>query len=127
VTLSRKRQNTTSQSCQWQSDGSKNRGSLLPPGEGNKKEINNLLSNIPSIPLALNQKRGCGYSSSARGLDRDTFVKTSDVSFTGRKGSGSTKRGEPLKELDNITCPYSGIKMITTKMLLAYISIKSYN
>ena len=79
--------------------------------------FNNLLSNIPSIPQAFNQRRGCGYSSSARGLDKDTFVKTSDVSFTGRKGSGSTKRGEPLKELDNITCPYSGIKMITTKKM----------
>jgi hypothetical protein len=41
--LSRKRQNTASQSCQWQSDGSKNRGSLLPPGEGNKREINNII------------------------------------------------------------------------------------
>lgn len=79
--------------------------------------FNNLLSNIPSIPQAFNQRRGCGYSSSARGLNRDTFMKTSDVNFTGRKGSGSTKRGEPLKELDNITCPYSGIKMITTKKM----------
>lgn len=79
--------------------------------------FNNFLSNIPSIPQAFNQKQGRSYATRTRGLDKDIFEKTSNVSFTGRKGSGSTKKGEPLKELDNITCPYSGIKMITTKKM----------
>lgn len=80
--------------------------------------INKLLSNIPVTPLPMLSKSGYSYSTALQGPDKDTFQKTkapSEICFTGRRGNGSTKKGDVLKELDNITCPYSGIKMIPSK------------
>ena len=51
------------------------------------------------------------YAPNLRGLDRDT-LEISSPSFKSRGGS-HTKAGDCLKELDNITCPYSGVKMLS--------------
>lgn len=80
--------------------------------------LNKFLSNTPVINIPMLSRNSASYSTSTRGLDKDTFEKncsSSNVNFTGKRSSGSTKRGECLKELENITCPYSGVKMITSK------------
>ena len=80
--------------------------------------LNKFLSNTPVMQIPMLSRQGSLYSTGLQGLDKDTFEKTcstSDISFTGRRSNGSTKKGDCLKELDNITCPYSGVKMITSK------------
>lgn len=57
------------------------------------------------------QKSPHFYAPNLRGLDRDT-LEISSPSFKSRGGS-HTKAGDCLKELDNITCPYSGVKMLS--------------
>lgn len=82
--------------------------------------FNKFLSNLPIAQPPSVTMRGARYSSALQGPDRDTFSKAdgaSEISFTGRRSSGSTKKGDVLKELDNITCPYSGVKMISTKKM----------
>lgn len=60
-------------------------------------------------------KQNNRYVPNFKGLEKDTFVKSSTPTF---KGSGSkTKAGDKLKELDNITCPYSGVKMISASKM----------
>lgn len=80
--------------------------------------LNKFLSNAPVIQIPMLSKQGSPYFSKLQPQKNDTFEKTSlnaDINFTGKRSSGSTKKGDCLKELDNITCPYSGIKMITSK------------
>ena len=82
--------------------------------------LNKFLSNTPVINLPILSHRGFSYSSGLEGPQKDTFEKTSsksNINFTGKRGSGSTKKGDCLKELENITCPYSGVKMITTRTM----------
>ena len=82
--------------------------------------LNKFFSNTPVIQISMLSRQGNAYSSKMQGPDKDTFEKTrsaSDVSFTGKRNSGSTKKGDCLKELDNITCPYSGVKMISPKTM----------
>ena len=63
---------------------------------------------------AVQPKQNNRYAPNFKGLKRDTFVKTAPT-FTGK--SSKTKAGGVLKELDYITCPYSGVKMLSgTKM-----------
>lgn len=63
---------------------------------------------------AVQPKQNNRYAPNFKGLEHDTFVKTSPTF----KGSGSkTKAGDKLKELDNITCPYSGVKMISASKM----------
>lgn len=80
--------------------------------------LNKFLSNTPMMQIPMLSRHRSSYSTGLKGLDKDTFesnTSAQDVNFTGKRGSGSTKKGDCLKELDNITCPYSGIKMITPK------------
>ncbi len=80
--------------------------------------LNKFLSNTPVMQIPMLSRHNSAYSSALNGPDKDTFEKAcspSDISFTGKRSTGSTKKGECLKELENITCPYSGVKMITSK------------
>ena len=82
--------------------------------------FNKFLSNLPIAQPPSISMRGNRYSTALQGPDKDTFTKAdgvSDISFTGRRSNGSTKKGDVLKELDNITCPYSGVKMISSKKM----------
>ena len=82
--------------------------------------FNKFLSNIPIAQPPSVSMCGHRYSSALQGPDKDTFTKAdgaSEISFTGRRSSGSTKKGDVLKELDNITCPYSGVKMLSSKKM----------
>lgn len=53
--------------------------------------------------------------------DNDTFVKSSKTPATEatapvkKKRRRDTEKGDVLKKLDNITCPYSGVKLISCK------------
>lgn len=67
-------------------------------------------NNVTQTPSAQHKKYHFD-ASNLRGLEQDTFVRTSPT-FKSRGGS-HTKAGDCLKELDNITCPYSGVKMIS--------------
>lgn len=67
-------------------------------------------NNLTKTPSA-QQKSPHFYAPNLRGLDRDT-LEISSPSFKSRGGS-HTKAGDCLKELDNITCPYSGVKMLS--------------
>lgn len=79
--------------------------------------FNKLFSNIP-VSKPTNQPGQRSYSTGIRGgLQNDMFVKNAEPVFTGKRGSGSTKKGAVLKELDNITCPYSGVKMLSAKKI----------
>lgn len=80
--------------------------------------FNKLQSGIPaqSTPIIMNLRTK--YSTSLQGPDRDTFVKNSSITTntpTFKGAESHTKEGACLKELDNITCPYSGVKMISGK------------
>lgn len=78
--------------------------------------FNKFLSNIPSFTSAHQQNYERPYSTALQGPDKDTFVKNSIASspcFTAKSKNSRTKEGDCLKELDNITCPYSGVKMIS--------------
>ena len=80
--------------------------------------LNKFFSNTPVINIPMLSRNCNSYSTAMQGPDKDTFEKScssSNISFTGKRSSGSTKKGECLKELENITCPYSGVKMITSK------------
>ena len=80
--------------------------------------FNKFLSNLPIVQPPSVSMTGNRYSTALQGPDKDTFSKAdgvSDISFTGRRSSASTKKGDVLKELDNVTCPYSGVKMISAK------------
>ena len=80
--------------------------------------LNKLLSNFQPTTTPTVSRQGYCYSTSMQGPDKDTFVKgSSNISFTGKRSNGSTKKGDCLKELENITCPYSGIRMITSKKM----------
>ncbi len=77
--------------------------------------FNKILSGIPTFTSTQPIRQESSYSTALLGPDKDTFQKVStpeSLSFTGSKSS-RTKAGDPLKELDNITCPYSGVKMIS--------------
>ncbi|MCM1265741.1 MAG: hypothetical protein NC200_06035 [Candidatus Gastranaerophilales bacterium] len=77
--------------------------------------FNKLLSGIPTFTATMPSRQERSYSTALLGPDKDTFQKTpsaESISFTGSKSS-KTKAGDCLKELDNITCPYSGVKMIS--------------
>ena len=81
--------------------------------------LNKLFFNIPNIQAPnndnLRSRRAVGF----KGLEKDVFQKSEvhNISFTGNKSSGSTSKGDVLKELDNITCPYSGVKLISPKRM----------
>lgn len=81
--------------------------------------LNRFLTNIPPTPQIHFGGKGYKSASAPNGLQNDTFekrgVSSHEVSFTSKKGTGSTKKGDVLKELDNITCPYSGVKMIPNR------------
>lgn len=80
--------------------------------------LNKFLSNTPVINIPMLSRQDKAHSNKLCGPDRDTFMKNrSEVSFTGKGSSGSTKKGNDLKELENITCPYSGLRMITTSKM----------
>ena len=82
--------------------------------------FNKFLSNLPIVQPPSVPMTGNRYSTALQGPDKDTFSKAdgvSDISFTGRRSSASTKKGDVLKELDNVTCPYSGVKMISAKKM----------
>lgn len=49
------------------------------------------------------------YQPQIMNIDDDVFIKTGSISTRG------TSAGNPLKKLKDISCPYSGIKMITGK------------
>lgn len=79
--------------------------------------LNKFFSNLPITTPATQPRQG-SYSTGMRtGLKNDVFVKSAEPTFTGKRGSGSTKKGAVLKDLDNITCPYSGVKMLSTKKI----------
>ena len=67
-------------------------------------------NNVTQTP-SVQHKKYHFDASNLRGLEQDVFVRTSPT-FKSRGGS-HTKAGDCLKELDNITCPYSGVKMIS--------------
>ena len=82
--------------------------------------FNKFFVNLPSIQPTTTPYRTGYRSGKLQGPSRDVFQKSapaSDITFTSKHSSGSTKKGEVLKDLDNITCPYSGKKMITTKKM----------
>lgn len=73
--------------------------------------LTRIFQNNFAQPAAAQPKQNSCCAPNFKGLERDTFVKSAAPTF---KGSGSkTKAGDKLKELDNITCPYSGVKMIS--------------
>lgn len=78
--------------------------------------LNRFFSNIPVVK-PFRQNMGSSPSIGLQSPDKDTFIKSQEPVFMGRKGSGSTKKGSVLKDLDNITCPYSGVKMLSAKKL----------
>lgn len=81
-------------------------------------------NNIPQS-ATLKPKEQNGYARVKQGVESDTFVKTSP---TFKSNGSKTKAGDRLKELDNITCPYSGVKMISaTKMSRVEHRLENYN
>lgn len=60
---------------------------------------------------AVQNKQSYLGSLNFKGLEQDTFEKT--ISSSKARGGSHTKAGDCLKELDNVTCPYSGVKMIS--------------
>lgn len=81
--------------------------------------LNKLFLNIPMVQQTTTSFYGGYRSNSLQGPSRDVFEKSasaSDISFTSRR-NGSTKKGDVLKDLDNITCPYSGVKMINARKM----------
>lgn len=79
--------------------------------------LNKFLSNIPVVTFGQKKQAKSSGRSYLSSVENDTFTKNIQPAFTGRRGSGSTKKGAVLKELDNITCPYSGVKMISPKKM----------
>ena len=81
--------------------------------------LNKICINIPMVNQT-NPIRFTGRgSNSLEGPSRDVFVKSApatDILFLGRR-KGSTKKGDVLKELDDITCPYSGVKMLNSRKM----------
>lgn len=77
--------------------------------------LNKILSCMPA-QITPPHKSERGYSTALQGPSKDCFVKTDAscaTSFLGKSKGAKTKAGDCLKELDNITCPYSGVKMIS--------------
>lgn len=75
--------------------------------------MNLFLTRIFNNPLqapTIQPKQDRRYVPNFNGLEKDTFVRTTPT-FAGR--SSKTKAGGVLKELDDITCPYSGVKMLS--------------
>ena len=55
-----------------------------------------------------------------QGLDHDVFEKSAEIltpAFGSRRNKGKTDEGVCLKKLDDISCPYTGTKMISTTKL----------
>lgn len=76
--------------------------------------LNKILSCMPA-QITPPQRSDRGYSTALQGPSKDCFVKSeaSSPTFLGKSKGAKTKAGDCLKELDNITCPYSGVKMIS--------------
>lgn len=73
--------------------------------------LTRIFQNNTNYSAKTNQKQNYSYMYNLKNTGKDTFIKSTSQTF---KGSGSkTKAGDVLKELDNITCPYSGVKMIS--------------
>ena len=70
--------------------------------------FNKFLSNLPVVTFGdKNRSKSQRYSPISQ-MGNDTFVKSAQPVFTGRRGSGSTKKGAVLKDLDNITILIAG-------------------
>lgn len=81
--------------------------------------FNKFFNNIPMIQPSYTPNRGNSSYGRLQGPQRDTFqrINSTRPTFTGKRSTGSTKKGDVLKELDNITCPYSGVKMVSSKKM----------
>jgi len=80
--------------------------------------FNRFLSTAQNVQSPQNRQERA-YSTALQGPDKDTFEKSVNVSpaFKARGANGKTTAGDCLKELDNITCPYSGVKMISGRKM----------
>lgn len=81
--------------------------------------FNKIVSSIPTIP-AVKGVQQRAYSTALQGPNQDVFEKKStqtSPTFASRRANGKTTAGDCLKELDNITCPYSGVKMISGRKM----------
>ena len=55
---------------------------------------------------------------SLKSINNDVFVRSSSINFTG----SDTSNGDFLRELNGLTDPYSGVKMLTTKEIVKFSS-----
>ena len=81
--------------------------------------FNKIVSSIPTIPAVKGMQQRA-YSTALQGPNQDVFEKKStqaSPTFASRRANGKTTAGDCLKELDNITCPYSGVKMISGRKM----------
>ena len=78
--------------------------------------LNKLSAIIPTTNIALTSNKG--NQRVAFKEEKDVFIKSAATqpTFTSRK-KGSTVKGNDLKDLDNIVCPYSGVKMISGRKM----------
>lgn len=82
--------------------------------------FNKFLSNIPVTQVQPNKLRFCPHFLGNTDTSKDTFEKTPATDGAAKTDSKkSTSKGKDLRELDNITCPYSGIKMISSDKMEA--------
>lgn len=83
--------------------------------------LNKFLSNAPTIHIPMLSRHRSVYSTNLMGLDKDTFERTETTEVSSKRKSNrpanATKKGECLRKLENITCPYSGVKLITPEKM----------
>lgn len=78
--------------------------------------INKLASIIPARSLSFTSNQG--NFRIAQKEEGDVFIKSPEPATKPESQStGSTTQGSDLKTLDNITCPYSGVKMLSYKKM----------
>ena len=77
--------------------------------------LNRIFQPNVSAPT-IRQTDNTNYATNYKSLTADTFVKSTEPTFKS-KGGSKTKAGDKLKDLDNITCPYSGVKMLSHRKM----------
>ena len=77
--------------------------------------LNRIFQPNVSAPT-IRQTDNTNYATNYKGLTADTFVKSTEPAFKS-KGGSKTKAGDKLKDLDNTTCPYSGVKMLSHRKM----------